>query len=43
MELTNVSIDAIVALAKQEQTKMVFSTKDLVLIKVLHQEKGYDS
>jgi len=43
MELTDDSIDAIVALAKQKQTnKMVFSTKDLVLIKVLRQEKGYD-
>jgi len=39
MELTDVSTDAIVALAKQKQ--MVFSTEDLVLIKVLHQEKGY--
>jgi len=37
MELTDVSIDAIVALAKQKQT-MVFSTENLVLIKVLHQE-----
>jgi len=42
MELTDVSIDAIVALAKQKQTKMVFSTENLVLIKVLRQEKGYD-
>jgi len=43
MELTDDSIDAIVALAKQKKTnKMVFSTKDLVLIKVLRQEKGYD-
>jgi len=42
MELTDVSIDAIVAFAKQKQTKMVFSTENLVLIKVLRQEKGYD-
>ena len=41
MELTDVSIDAIVALAKQN--KMVFSTENLVLIKVLRQEKGYDN
>jgi len=40
MELTDVSIDAIIALAKN---KMVFSTEDLVLIKVLRQEKGYDN
>ena len=44
MELTDVSIDAIVALAKQKQTKkMAFSTENLVLIKVLRQEKGYDN
>ena len=44
MELTDVRIDAIVALAKQKQTnKIVFSAKDLVLIKVLFQEKGYDN
>ena len=42
MELTNVSIDANVALAKQKQ-KMVLSTEDLVLVKVLRQEKGYDN
>jgi len=42
MELTNVSIDTVVALAKQKH-KMVFSTEDLVLIKVLRQEKGYDN
>jgi len=42
MELTDVSIDAIVALAKKTN-KMVFSTEDLVLIKVLRQEKGYDN
>ena len=41
-ELTDVSIDAIVALAKQKQ-KMVFSTENLVLIKVLRKEKGYDN
>ena len=39
----NVSIDANVALAKQKQTKLVFSTEDLVLIKVLCQVKGYDN
>jgi len=27
----------------QNKNEMVFSTEDLVLIKVLHQEKGYDS
>jgi len=43
MELTDVSIDAIVAFAKQKANKMVFSTKDLVLIKVIRQEKGYDN
>jgi len=42
MELTDVSIDTIVALTKQTN-KMVFSTKDLVLIKVLCQETGYDN
>ena len=42
MELTDVSIDAIVALAKQNN-KMMCSTENLVLIKVLRQEKGYDS
>jgi len=41
MELTDVSIDAIVALAKQKINKMVFSTEGLVLINVLHQAKGY--
>jgi len=41
MELTDVSTDATVALAKTK--KMVFSTKDLVLIKVLRQEKGYNN
>jgi len=40
VELTDVNIDVVVTLAKQKQTN-VFSTKDLVLIKVLHQEKGY--
>jgi len=41
MELTDVSNDAIVALAKQKRTsKMVFSTEYLVLIKVLRQEKN---
>ena len=39
MEFTDVSIDAIVALAKQKQTKMVFSTEDLVLIKVIRQKR----
>jgi len=43
MELTDVSIDTIVALAKQKQNKMVFSTQNLVLIKVLRREKGYDN
>jgi len=43
MELTDVSMDTIVALAKQKTNKMVFSTEDLVLIKVLRQEKGYDN
>jgi len=43
MELSDVSIDTIVTLAKQKTNKMVFSTEDLVLIKVLHQEKGYDN
>jgi len=42
MELTGVSIDAIVALAKRKQ-KMVFSTEDLVLIKVVREEKDYDN
>ena len=26
-----------------DHNKMVFNTKDLVLIKVLYQEKGYDN
>jgi len=45
MELTDVSIDAIVTLAKQKQTKrcLLGSTEDLGLIKVLRQEKGYDN
>jgi len=43
LELTDVSIDAIVALAEQKLNNMVFSTEDLVLIKVLRQEKGYDN
>jgi len=43
MELTDVSIDATVTLAKQKTNKMVFSTEDLVLVKVLRQEKGYDN
>jgi len=43
MEITDVSIDAIVALAKQKTNKMVFSTENLILIKVLRQEKGYDN
>jgi len=42
MELTFVSIDAIVALANQKK-QMVFSTEVLVLIKVLRQEKVYDN
>jgi len=42
MELTFVSIDAFVSLANQKN-KMVFSTEVLALIKVLHQEKGYDN
>jgi len=36
MKLTDVSIDAIVA----KTNKMVFSTEDLVVIKVLRREKG---
>ena len=43
MELTDVSIDAIVALVKQKQTKWCLYTENLVLIKVLRQEKGYDN
>ena len=45
MELTDVSIDAIVALPnrKTKTNKMVFSAEDLVLIKVLRQEKGYNN
>jgi len=41
MELIDASIDTIVTLAKQKETKwcLVVSTKDLVLIKVLRQEK----
>jgi len=42
MELTDVSIDAVV-LAKQKQTKLVFSSEDLVLIKLLPQGKVYDN
>jgi len=42
MELTDVSIDAIDTLAKQKQNG-VYSTEDLASIKVLRQEKGYDS
>jgi len=42
MELTDVSTDAIVALAKERQTKWCF-IKDLVLIKVLRQEKSYEN
>jgi len=42
MELTDVSVDAAVTLAKQKQNDVLFSTRDLVLIKVLHQERGYD-
>jgi len=38
MELTDVSIDG-----KTKTNKMVFSTEDVVLIKVLRQEKGYDN
>jgi len=43
MELTDVSIDAFIALKKTKTNKMVFSTEDFVLIKVLRQEKGYDN
>ena len=43
MELTDVSIDTVVALAKQKQTKWCLVPKNLVLIKVLCQEKGYDN
>jgi len=42
MELTDVSIDAIFALGKKT-TKWLFSTEDLVLIKVLRQGKGYNN
>jgi len=27
----------------QNKNRMVFSTEDVVLIKVLHEEKGYDN
>jgi len=30
-------------ISKTKTNKMVFSTKDLVLVKVLRQEKGYDN
>ena len=30
-------------IGKTKTNKMVFSTKDLVLVKVLHQEKAYDN
>jgi len=43
MELIDVSIEGIVALATQKQNKMAFSTEDFVLIKVLRQGKGYDN
>jgi len=46
MELTDVSIDATVALAKPKKTKkMAFSTKDLVFLFscFLRQEKGHDN
>jgi len=43
MEFTDVNIDAVVALAKTKTKKMVFSTENIVLIKVLRQEKGYDN
>jgi len=43
MELTDVSIDAIVALAKEKHTKWCLYTENIVLIKVLRQEKGYDN
>ena len=42
MELTDVSIDAIPA-GKTKKNKTVFNTEDLVLIKVLRQETGYDN
>jgi len=45
MESTDVSIDATVVSAKQKQTKWCLvpkNTKDVVLIKVLRQEKVYD-
>ena len=42
IELRDVSIDTIVALTKKTK-KMVFSTQDLVVMKVFHQEKGYDN
>ena len=43
MELTYVSIDANCHIGKTKTNKMVFSTEDLVLVKVLRQEKGYDN
>jgi len=43
MEVTDVSIDAIVALAKQKQTKHCLVPIILFLIKVLRQEKGYNN
>jgi len=41
MELTDVSIDELSHW--QNKNKMVLSTEDLVLIKVLRQQKGYDN
>ena len=41
VQLTDVSID--VNIGKTKTNKMVFSTEDLVLIKVLRQAKGYDN
>jgi len=41
VQLTDVSMD--VSIGKTKTNKMVFSTEDLVLIKVLRQAKGYDN
>jgi len=43
MELTDVSSDAIVALAKEKQTKWCLVPKILFSLKVIRQEKGYDN
>ena len=44
MELIDVSIDARnCRIGKTKTNKMLFSTENLVLIKVLRQGKGYDN